>query len=228
MTTFTNQRPRFKIRSFRFGVGNRTDRRSIAAVFTGIVESAVPIANVEDRPGGRRIVLGHRWGDEQHGESVAVNGCCLTVAAILDDGLAFDAIKETLDKTNLGALRAGDRVHVERSLTPTSRIDGHFVQGHVDGRAELVDRVASDAEWRFTLRPPAALMPFVFPKGSVCLDGVSLTVAALASDTFDVALIPTTLQKTAFAERQVIIHQKQSHGCPRSGAGEPAPVVPLH
>ena len=175
-------------------------------MFTGIVERAVRVAEVEDHAGGRRMVLAHRWGDERHGESVAVNGCCLTVAAVADNGLAFDAIRETLDLTNLGRLAVGDRVHVERSLMPSARIDGHFVQGHVDGLAELVGRVATDREWRFTLKPPADLMPFVFPKGSVCLDGVSLTVAGLAADTFDVALIPTTLEKTAFAGHAVGWH----------------------
>ncbi len=175
-------------------------------MFTGIVEAAVEIATLQDHAGGRRIVLGHRWGDEQHGESIAVNGCCLTVAEILPDGLAFDVIRESLDKTNLGDLQQGDRVHVERSLQPTSRIDGHFVQGHVDGRAELVERVATDEEWRLTVKPPAALMPFVFPKGSVCIDGVSLTVASLTAETFDVALIPTTLQKTALGDRDIGWH----------------------
>ncbi len=175
-------------------------------MFTGIVETTAVVAHVADHTGGRRLTLAHRWGDERQGESVAVNGCCLTVAAITDDALVFDAIRETLDLTNLGELAAGDRVHVERSLRVGDRLDGHFVQGHVDGLAELVGRVASDDEWRFTLRPPRELMPFVFPKGSVCLDGVSLTVAGLTSDTFDVALIPTTLEKTAFADRAVGWH----------------------
>ena len=175
-------------------------------MFTGIVEKAVPVAAVEDHAGGRRITLGVRWGDERHGESVAVNGCCLTVAAMDDQSLSFDAIRETLDKTNLGSLRVGDRVHVERSLRPGDRIDGHFVQGHVDGPAELVGKTENDTEWRMRLRVRDDLAAFVMPKGSVCLDGVSLTVAALdARDgrEFEVAIIPTTLEKTGFAQRAV-------------------------
>ena len=146
-------------------------------MFTGIVEKAVPVVAVDDHAGGRRLTLGVRWGDEKHGESVAVNGCCLTVAAMGDDSLGFDAIRETLDKTNLGDLAAGDRVHVERSLRPGDRIDGHFVQGHVDGPAELIERIDNGREWRMRLRVDDELSAFVMPKGSVCLDGVSLTVA---------------------------------------------------
>jgi riboflavin synthase len=174
-------------------------------MFTGIVERAVEVLHVEDHPNGKRIALGHRWGDEQHGESVAINGCCLTVSEMTSDGLAFDVIRETLDKTNLGQLIVGDEVHVERSLTPTSRLDGHFVQGHVDGQAELIHKLATDEEWRFRVQPPSELMPFVLPKGSVCIDGVSLTVAALDVDAgwFEVALIPTTLDKTNFGPRVV-------------------------
>jgi riboflavin synthase len=172
-------------------------------MFTGIVEKVVEVIGVDETSGGRRLRLGQRWGDELHGESVAINGCCLTVSELYDDGLSFDAIRETLDKTNLGRLRIGDGVHVERSLRAGDRLDGHLVQGHIDATAELIGRVANDEEWRLTLRPPAAMMPFVFPKGSVCLDGVSLTVASLDADTFDVALIPTTLDKTALARRAV-------------------------
>ena len=172
-------------------------------MFTGIVERAVPVASVGDHAGGRRLSLGVRWGDERHGESIAVNGCCLTVAAIHDDRLEFDVIRETLDKTNFGRLRAGDRVHVERSLRAADRLDGHFVLGHVDGMVELVDRRAGEAEWRLRLRAPDALARHVMPQGSVCLDGVSLTVAALAGPEFEVALIPTTLEKTALGDRPV-------------------------
>ena len=172
-------------------------------MFTGIVERAVPVVAVEDHAGGRRITLGVRWGDEKHGESVAVNGCCLTVAATDEQSLSFDAIRETLDKTNLGDLAAGDRVHVERSLRPGDRIDGHFVQGHVDGPAELISKTDNEREWRMRLRVSDELAAFVMPKGSVCLDGVSLTVAALDGREFEVAIIPTTLEKTGFASRNV-------------------------
>ena len=172
-------------------------------MFTGIVERSVEIADVADAPGGRRLTLRHRWGDERHGESVAVNGCCLTVSQIGGDSLAFDVVSETLAKTNLGTLRPGDRAHVERSLRAGDRVDGHFVQGHVDGVAKLIDRVDSPEETRLRVRPPGGLMKFVLPKGSVAIDGVSLTVAALGDGWFEVALIPTTLDLTLLGSREV-------------------------
>ena len=161
------------------------------------------VAKVKDHTGGRRLSLAVRWGDEKHGESVAVNGCCLTVAAMDESHLHFDVIRETLDKTGLGAVNAGDRVHVERSLRPTDRLDGHFVLGHVDGTAELIDRTSNDEETRLRLRVGSDLRRFVMPKGSVCLDGVSLTVAALTEEWFEVALIPTTLEKTVLGDRPI-------------------------
>ncbi|MEM7809594.1 MAG: riboflavin synthase [Planctomycetota bacterium] len=175
-------------------------------MFTGIVERAVEVTSVEDHKGGRRIALGHRWGDESHGESIAVNGCCLTISDMTGDSLAFDVIRETLDKTNLGDLSIGDRVHVERALRVGDRFDGHIVQGHVDGQAELIDRTVTPEEWRLRVRPPSELVPFVLTKGSVCIDGVSLTVAGLGPDWFEVALIPTTLDLTALGEREVGWH----------------------
>ena len=202
-------------------------------MFTGIVERVVPVVAVADHPGGRRLTLGVRWGDEKYGESIAVNGCCLTVQGIGDEWLRFDAVRETLDKTNLGDLNVGDSVHVERTLRALDRIDGHFVQGHVDGPAELIDKVANDREWRMRLRVNGDLAAFVMPKGSVCLDGVSLTVAALEGRDFEVAIIPTTLEKTGFASRQLgwrfnfeadILVKSVVTTLRRMGAGLPAGV----
>lgn len=173
-------------------------------MFTGIVEQAVRVRAVEESSAGRRLVLAHRWGEEVQGQSVAINGCCLSIAAIRDDCLEFDAVPETLRRTNLSQLAAGDRVHVERPLRVGDRVDGHFVQGHVDGLAELIGREAG-SEWRLRVLPPAELARFVSPKGSVALDGVSLTVADLIETdrgtAFDVVLIPTTREKTLLGER---------------------------
>lgn len=170
-------------------------------MFTGIVERTVRVIGASVGPKFRRLTLAVDWPDVRDGESVAVNGVCLTVAARSPGELGFDVVKETLDKTNLGTLQAGDEVHVERALRVGDRVDGHFVQGHVDGIALLVDQVADEHEWRLTLEPPRELMKFVTPKGSVTLDGVSLTVAAVGPATFDVALIPTTVNLTALARR---------------------------
>jgi len=170
-------------------------------MFTGIVERTVTVERVADRESGRRLSLALRWGDERVGESIAVNGCCLTVAAIDEAVLHFDVIRESLDRTNLGLLAAGDTVHVERALRASDRLDGHFVLGHVDGPATLLERVDNERETRLRLATSPDLARYVMPKGSVCLDGVSLTVAARDGATFEVALIPTTLQRTALGQR---------------------------
>src|SRR5262249_46748607 len=115
----------------------------------------------------------------------------------------FDVIPETLGKTNLGDLREGDFVHVERALRVGDRLDGHFVLGHVDGTVEIVEQQASPSDWRVTLDAPSELAKFLAPKGSVCLDGVSLTIAELLGHRFEVALIPTTLALTQFVKRKI-------------------------
>ena len=170
-------------------------------MFTGIVERTLRIASVSDGTGFVRLNLAAAWDDVKHGESIAINGVCLTVAAIEPPLLGFDVIPETLRKTNLGVLKAGDLVNVERSLRAGDRIDGHFVQGHVDATAQLVEQHAGEKEWRLSVHPPLELMKFVVPKSSVTLDGVSLTVASVMKDRFEVALIPTTLNLTTLASR---------------------------
>ncbi len=170
-------------------------------MFTGIIERTLFVRGVADGPKFRRVTLPNPWADVKHGESVAVNGCCLTVAELSAGELGFDVIAETLDKTNLGALANGSRVNVERSLRVGDRIDGHFVQGHVDGTGQLlaVDNAAD--EWRYTIEAPAAVAKYLVPKGSVTVDGVSLTIAALDGARFQVALIPTTLDLTTLGDR---------------------------
>jgi riboflavin synthase len=171
-------------------------------MFTGIVERSVRVASVSDGTGFRRLNLAVDWPDAKHGESIAVNGVCLTIAELSRGLVAFDVVPETLTKTNLGALAAGDMVHVERSLKVGDRIDGHFVQGHVDGLALLLGQTGENDEVRLRCELPADLAKYVVPKGSVCLDGVSLTVAAVDGHQFEVALIPTTVQLTRLASRE--------------------------
>lgn len=170
-------------------------------MFTGIVEKSVRVVGVADGPKFRRLTLVVEWPDLRGGESVAVNGVCLTVAEIAPGEVGFDVIAETLAKTNLGLLKGGEEVHVERSLRIGDRIDGHFVQGHVDGVAILEERVDNARETRLTLRAPRELAKFITPKGSVTIDGVSLTVAAVKDQSFEVALIPTTLNLTTLGQR---------------------------
>jgi len=170
-------------------------------MFTGIVERSLRVLSVEDLPGARRITIENPWPDVKHGESVAVNGVCLTIARLQPQNIGFDAILETLQKTNLGDLKPGDEVHVERAMRIGDRFDGHFVQGHVDGTATVVWQEQRTGEWRTRLRLPGELAKYLTPKGSIALDGISLTVASIDGPEFEVALIPTTLQITRLARK---------------------------
>jgi riboflavin synthase len=172
-------------------------------MFTGIIERTLPVLAVADGPRFRRLTLPNPWDDVKLGESIAVNGCCLTVAEEPDEQLAFDVIAETLDKTNLGALGIGDGVNVERSLRVGDRLDGHFVQGHVDGTGQLLAVDSDGDEWRLTVAAPPAVAKYLVPKGSVTVDGVSLTLAAVDGANFQVALIPTTLGLTTLGNKPV-------------------------
>ena len=170
-------------------------------MFTGIVEQTGRIVSTREVPGGRRLRLavGEIADDAVLGASICVSGACLTVAGIEPPELEFDVVAETLNKSTLGRKRAGESVNLERSLRVGDRVDGHFVQGHVDGVARVTRVQASEREWRVWLEAPAELHPYLIPKGSVALDGVSLTIAEVGKPEFCVALIPTTLAHTTLA-----------------------------
>lgn len=170
-------------------------------MFTGIIEKTAKVVGVAHAPTFRRLTLICHWDDVRLGQSIAVNGVCLTVAEIFPGELGFDIIPETLARTNLGSLTVGDEVHVERSLRLGDRIDGHFVQGHVDGTARLVSETTGEKECRLRLAIAESLANYLIPKGSITLDGVSLTVAAVDGNEFEVALIPTTLKLTTLGNR---------------------------
>jgi len=172
-------------------------------MFTGIVEKTLRVIGVAQGPMFRRLTIAHDWPDVKLGESIAINGVCLTIAELAPGEIGFDVIKETLDKTNLGLLTNGDHVNVERALRAGDRIDGHFVQGHVDGTGTLVKQVASESEWRLTIEAPPHLAKYLAPKGSISIDGVSLTIAALRENQFEVALIPTTLNLTNIGKHEL-------------------------
>jgi riboflavin synthase len=172
-------------------------------MFSGIVELTVKVAAIRDAGPARRLTLPCPWPDVAIGQSVAVNGCCLTIAALAENRMEFDVVPQTLSLTNLGQLAAGDEVHLERALRVGDRLDGHMVQGHIDGTARLAARNTAAGECRLSLQPPPALAKFIIPQGSVALDGISLTVAAVKGDSFEVALIPSTLQITALGRRPI-------------------------
>jgi riboflavin synthase len=174
-------------------------------MFTGIIEAVGTVTSVAARSGGCRLSLeaAPLAGALDLGASLAVNGVCLTVARIEGARFAFDVVAETLSRSNLGGLRVGDRVNLERSLRANGRLDGHIVQGHVDGTAALAARRDTPHEQVLELEPDPALVPYLVPKGSVALDGVSLTVASSDPRRFCVALIPTTIRETTLWTRPV-------------------------
>jgi riboflavin synthase len=172
-------------------------------MFTGIIERTTSILAATDGPHFRRLVIANHWPDTKLGESIALNGCCLTVAEIMADKLHFDVIQETLDKTNLGRLAPGDLVNIERSLKLGDRLDGHFVQGHIDGVGILVDQINTNDEQRLTIEAPDHLTKYIIPKGSITVEGASLTIAAVNKNIFQVALTPTTLKLTTLGSNKI-------------------------
>jgi riboflavin synthase len=175
-------------------------------MFTGIVQATGRIQALEPRGGDLRlgveaVALG--LDDVGLGDSICVSGVCLTVVAIDAGVLAFDVSTETLSRTSLGARAAGDAVNLEKSLRLSDRLGGHLVSGHVDGVGAVVSIVDDARAQRWTFRAPAALMRYVASKGSIAVDGVSLTVNEVGGDTFGVALIPHTVAVTTFRARRV-------------------------
>jgi riboflavin synthase len=168
-------------------------------MFTGIVEELGEVVELSPRGGGARLTLRGQLVTQgtAHGDSIAVNGVCLTVTDLVTDPaggtFAADVVAETLSRTSLGGLRAGDPVNLERAATPATRLGGHLVQGHVDGVGELVERTP---EGVVRIEVPDGLSRYLVDKGSVTVDGVSLTVVEAGVDSFTVALIPTTLALT--------------------------------
>jgi len=180
-------------------------------MFTGLVEGLGTVQALVTEEAGLRLViappammLGGGDADRcQLGDSVAINGCCLTVIEIKHDCWSFQAGTETLSKTNLGRLRTGDVVNLERSLPVNGRLGGHFVQGHVDGVGH-VDAVNREGDWMtMWFRVPVVLAELMVAKGSVAVDGISLTLVNVERDRFSVALIPHTLGMTTLGQRQV-------------------------
>jgi riboflavin synthase len=174
-------------------------------MFTGIVEELGTVAGVEDQGDSIRLTIHaqHVLSDAGLGDSISVNGCCLTVAERNGDTWTADVMQETLDKTSLAGVRPGDRVNLERAVTPTTRLGGHIVQGHVDGVGTVLSRTPSEHWEVVDVSMPPALARYLVDKGSVTVDGVSLTVVEARDDGFTVSLIPETLARTTLGARQV-------------------------
>jgi riboflavin synthase len=174
-------------------------------MFTGLVEALGTICAVRAEAAGRRLIVAEpKLAVElEMGESVAVNGVCLTVVALHEDSFAFEVGPETLAKTNLGQLRTGERVNLERALRVGDRLGGHWVQGHVDGTGSIASR-AREGDWETVwFDCPAELARQMVPKGSVAVDGVSLTLVEVEVSGFSVMLIPHTLAQTTLGLKGV-------------------------
>ena len=175
-----------------------------AGMFTGIVEGTGDVIDVDVTEEGRRLRLSHGFDAVERGQSISVSGVCLTVEEYGDDWFSVFLAEETVAKTYLGSVEAGDAVNLERAMPADGRFDGHVVQGHVDGVAtvDAVDRVGDD--WWFTFSLPAELRRYVVSKGSIALDGISLTVAELDDEagTVSVAVIPTTYDLTTLSAKE--------------------------
>lgn len=173
-------------------------------MFTGIIEELGHVAHIDRgiesarmRLEGPRVVS-----DAAHGASIAVNGVCLTVVDHDDTGFSVDVMSETLDRSSLGALTVGDRVNLERAMAANARFGGHIVQGHVDGTGTIVSRVPGENSERVRISLPAPLQRYIVEKGSITVDGVSLTVASVDDAAFEISLIPTTLDLTTLGIKQ--------------------------
>ena len=176
-------------------------------MFTGIVEELGTVEALEDQGDAVRLTVRGPLvtSDAARGDSISVNGCCLTVTATTDgqaELFTADVMHETLAKTSLGALEPGTKVNLERAVTPATRLGGHIVQGHVDGTGTVVRRTPSEHWELVEISLPADLERYLVPKGSITVDGISLTVVDVNAESFTVSLIPETLARTTLGFKQ--------------------------
>jgi riboflavin synthase len=177
-------------------------------VFTGIIEELGTVREITELPDAARVLIHGPTvtSDAKHGDSIAVNGVCLTVVDVIDGAFSADVMRESLVRSSLGDLKTGDRVNLERAAALGDRLGGHIVQGHVDGVGRIIARTAAQHWENLTLSLPQALRRYVVEKGSITVDGISLTVTGVEGGQFSVSLIPTTLELTTLG---------------RKGAGDP-------
>jgi riboflavin synthase len=175
-------------------------------MFTGIVQALGTIQSAAATPAGKRFSIALAAlasAPIALGDSVCVSGVCLTASQIANGIGHFDVISETLRRSTLASKSPGDRVNLELSLRPESFVGGHFVQGHVDAVAQVAALRTDAHDWRITFQVPPETTPYLIPKGSVAVDGVSMTIAEVGANTFTLAVIPTTLEKTTLAKLRV-------------------------
>jgi riboflavin synthase len=163
-------------------------------MFTGIIEELGQVRSIEKRGEGVRLIIEARTVTEgtHEGDSIAVNGVCLTALDVRADSFSADGSRETLQRSTLGTLRAGSPVNLERAVTPSTRLGGHIVQGHVDGRGRFLNATQHGGSWTVRIAYPPEMARYLVFKGSVSVEGISLTVAALTDEYFEIAIIPKT------------------------------------
>ena len=171
-------------------------------MFTGIIEELGRIREVEKRGEDARIIIEARTvtADSAEGDSISVNGVCLTALDVQPDSFAADVSKETLLRSTLGSLRAGSAVNLERAVTPVTRLGGHIVQGHVDARGKFLGFESHGESWTFRIAYPKEIARYLVFKGSVAVEGISLTIANLTDEYFEIAVIPKTWELTNFSQ----------------------------
>jgi riboflavin synthase len=173
-------------------------------MFTGIIEELGTVVAVGDQGDAVRLTVHGPLvtSDASEGDSISVNGCCLTVVGTVDGSFTADVMQETLSKTSVRTFEPGTRVNLERAVTPSTRLGGHIVQGHVDGTGTVVSRTPSEHWEVVEISLPPGLERYLVPKGSITVDGISLTVVAVTKDAFTVSLIPETLARTTLGLSQ--------------------------
>jgi riboflavin synthase len=172
-------------------------------MFTGIIQAVGEIRSVQPRGGDVRLGVGTgklEMANVSPGDSIAVNGVCLTAVSLGGDGFAADVSRETMSLTTLGALSAGSRVNLEKALTLSTPLGGHLVSGHVDGVGEILERRQDARSWRFRVQAPPALVRYIAQKGSICVDGTSLTVNEVQGRIFAVNIVPHTIGETIIGD----------------------------
>jgi riboflavin synthase len=173
-------------------------------MFTGLVETTGSVISLQQRGDQARLLLNIPFAEElELGESVAVNGCCLTVAAIDGEQTAFDLLAQTLSLTSLGDLRDGSLVNLERALLPTTRLGGHFVQGHVDATGSILDLSPRGQDHRLEISLPEKVQRYCIPQGSIAIDGISLTIADLHPHSAVFWIIPHTISRTNLQSKNI-------------------------
>ena len=171
-------------------------------MFTGIIEELGRVRSMEKRGEGARLVIEAQtvMNGTQEGDSIAVNGVCLTAIDVRADSFAADGSRETLQRSTLGSLRSGSRVNLERAVTPATRLGGHIVQGHVDARGRFLSATEHGGSWTVRIAYPPEIARYLVFKGSVAVEGISLTVAGLTDEYFEIAVIPKTWAVTNLSQ----------------------------